>query len=144
MERNGAQFVGEHFLLVEAGLELGSLVNKLRDHQCQAAVWLEQGQWKRLSAEVLPQILLQGGEGLRESANTVGASLKTLPMGTPLDEIRQGLEQEGWVGLTCDGQLVELVNWASWVRHAARHRLGMATSFSPEAARNDQPVSSRR
>lgn len=142
MDHSLAEMTGEHFLVLKEPSTLAAALDKLRDHQCSAAIWLEDGTWKLLTAKVLPRVLLQGNEALQAAARSVAEPLHILPLDSSLQSVQDALKSFGWVALGDQGHIQQLVNWASWARFAARHRLAGPYLFSPETGRNDVPVAS--
>lgn len=128
---------GEHFLTLEASLTIAQVMDKLRDHQSVVAVFAQEGSWRCLSGEVLPELLLQGAEALQQPAVERAKPLHTLSSESNLNQLHEGLKQHAWVGITHQGKLVQMLNWTSWARFAAQHRLASAYQFSPEWGRQD-------
>lgn len=141
MEQNLAkltlgQITGEHFLRVEEGLTLAQVVGKLRDHQCAAAVYQEGDQWRVISADILPELLLRGTDLLQQPVSALAQPLTTLKASEPVEQLRSALNQSTWVGAVHEGTLVSLLHWTSWARFTAHRRVASPYLFSPEWGRN--------
>lgn len=126
---------GEHFLKVDAADSVSQVVDKLRDHQCAAAVFSVGEKWQVVSAEILPWLLLKGSEALQEPVSAVGQPLPTLNPHDGLDRLKEALGQSAWVATVAEGVPVSLLSWASWARFTARHRVASPYLFSPEWGR---------
>ena len=140
MEQTLDQVMGEHFLRVEASESLAQVVDKLRDFECVAAVYSDGDDWKMVSAEILPDLLLKGGELLQQPVSALAQSLHTISPKAPVSGLHRALGQKSWVGYQKGGELVGLFNWASWARYTAAHRVASPYLFSPEWGREEAPL----
>ena len=134
------QLTGEHFLRVEANETLGQVVDKLRDHQCAAAIYAEGNEWRVVSAEILPELLLKGPEALQQPVSALAQPLPTLTRQDSLTQLHTALGRSTWVGSVHDGAIVSLLHWTSWARFTALHRVARPYVFSPEWGRNEAPL----
>jgi len=126
---------GEHFLRVDSADSIAKVVDKLRDHQCAAAVFSVGDSWQVVSAEILPLLLLKGPEALQEPVSAVGQPLPTLKPQDGLERLKEALGQSAWAATVADGNPVSLLSWASWARFTARYRVASPYLFSPEWGR---------
>jgi len=130
------QVAGEHFLRVQADESLAQVVDKLRDHQCAAAIYNDGGEWRVVSAQLLPELLLQGAEALQQPISALAQPLTTLSTQESLPKLAEALQKSTWVGALKDGQVVNLLHWTSWARFTASHRVATPYLFSPEWGSN--------
>lgn len=121
---------GEHFLRVEAAETMGSVFDRLRDHRCAAAVFLDNDQWRVVSARQLPAVLLEGALG-----DTVSQHSEALDFASG-DEVAERLparlEEHGWVAVLHGDAPGLLLNWISYARFLAQESLAAPFTFSPE------------
>jgi hypothetical protein len=134
------QLTGEHFLRVDASETLGQVVDKLRDHQCAAAIYPEGNEWRVVSAEILPELLLKGPETLQQPVSALAQPLHTLSLQDSLAHLHAALGRSTWVGAVREGVVVSLLHWTSWARFTARRRVASPYIFSPEWGRNEAPL----
>lgn len=131
---------GEHFLTVEASDSLATVMDRLRDHQCAAAIYPDGSNWCVVSAEVLPDVLCKGPAALHEPVSSVAQTLLVLSASDMLPALTQALHSHTWVGVLRDGRVVNLLHWTSWARFTAQRRVAGAYRFSPEWGRTDIPM----
>ncbi|MBS2039809.1 hypothetical protein JST97_32795 [bacterium] len=132
------QIAGEHFLRVQADESLAQVVDKLRDHQCAAAIYSDNGQWKVVSAELLPELLLKGPDALQQPVSALAQPLATLACNEPLSKLSGALEKNTWVGAVDGTEVKSLLHWTSWARFTARRRVAKPYLFSPEWGSNQK------
>ncbi|MFN8610083.1 MAG: hypothetical protein U0931_21250 [Vulcanimicrobiota bacterium] len=132
------QIAGEHFLRVQADESLAQVVDKLRDHRCAAAIYSENGQWKVVSAEILPELLLKGPDALQQPVSALAQTLLTLAGSEPASKLSAALEKNTWVGATDGSEVKSLLHWTSWARFTARRRVAKPYLFSPEWGSNQK------
>lgn len=132
------QIAGEHFLRVQADESLAQVVDKLRDHQCAAAIYSDNGQWKVVSAEILPELLLKGPDALQQPVSALAQPLLTLASSEPLSKLAGALEKHTWVAAIEGSEVKSLLHWTSWARFTARRRVAKPYLFSPEWGSNQK------
>jgi hypothetical protein len=132
------QIAGEHFLRVQADESLAQVVDKLRDHQCAAAVYCDNGQWKVVAAEILPELLLKGPDALQQPVSALAQPLAILALGDHADKLKTALDKNTWVGAADGAEVKSLFHWTSWARFTARRRVAKPYLFSPEWASNQK------
>ena len=132
------QITGEHFLRIGADESLAQVVDKLRDHQCAAAVYSDNGAWRVVSAEILPELLLKGPDALQQPVSALAQTLTTLAMGDSLAKLSEALHKSTWVGAVEGNEVKSLLHWTSWARFTAGHRVAKPYLFSPEWGSNQK------
>ena len=137
---NLGEITGEHFLRVEASETLAQVIDKLRDHQCAAAIFAEGGQWRVISADLLPEWLLQGQESLQKEVSTVAEPLTTLSSQDSLAKLQAALTSHTWVGAVSQGDVVSMLHWTSWARFTAQRRVTSPYVFAPEWGHKEAPL----
>ncbi|MBX3167832.1 MAG: hypothetical protein KF760_10490 [Candidatus Eremiobacteraeota bacterium] len=126
------EIAGEHFLRVTADESLAQVVDKLRDHQCAAAIYSDNGAWRVVSAEILPELLLKGPDALQQPVSALAQPLMTLASSDSLSKLSEALQKNTWVGACHGGEVKSLLHWTSWARFTATHRVAKPYLFSPE------------
>ncbi|MBN9415553.1 hypothetical protein ABS71_09370 [bacterium SCN 62-11] len=132
------QISGEHFLRVAADESLAQVVDKLRDHRCAAAVYNDNGSWRVVSADVLPELLLKGPEALQQPVSALAQPLTTLAVGDSLNKLSDALHKSTWVGALEGNEITSLLHWTSWARFTAGQRVAKPYLFSPEWGSNQK------
>ena len=132
------QIAGEHFLRVAADENLAQVVDKLRDHQCAAAVYSDNGAWRVVSAEILPELLLKGPDALQQPVSALAQPLATLAVGDSLAKLSDALHKSTWVGAIEGSEVKSMLHWTSWARFTAGHRVAKPYLFSPEWGSNQK------
>lgn len=130
---------GEHFLQVEAGDTLASVLDRLRDHQCVAAVYGDGASFQVLGPDVIPELICKGPEALSQPISSLAQPLLVLAHSEPVSALSKALQSHAWIGVVRDGKLCSLLDWSSWARFTAQRRLASAYRFSPEWGRTDIP-----
>jgi len=130
------QVAGEHFLRVQADESLAQVIDKLRDHQCAAAIYSDGGEWRVVSAQLLPELLLKGAEALQQPISALAQPLTMLSTQDPLAKLAEALQKCTWVGAADGGEIKSLLDWTSWARFTACHRVAKPYLFSPEWGSN--------
>lgn len=132
------KIAGEHFLRVTADESLAQVVDKLRDHQCAAAVFNHDGDWRVVSAELLPELLLKGPDALQQPVSALAQTLITLALSDSLANLADALQKSSWVAALDGTEIKSLLNWTSWARFTAGHRVAKPYLFSPEWGSNQK------
>ena len=136
MQQSLAGVQGEHYLVVEAELSVGQVLERMRDHRCQAAIFQQDGAWKVFSAQGLAQLLLTGPEALKAPVSSQGQPVHRLAEGSAVGELGAALRNHAWVAVGSD-QPAAVFNWSSWARYCARYQIAQDYTFSPESGRAD-------
>lgn len=134
------QLMGEHFLVVDASESVAQVVDKLRDHQSSAAVYQVEGEWRVLSAELLPELILKGTAALQQPVSSCNQVVPILKSSDSLEKLQLGLQKHAWVGVVSGDKMDRMLNWSSWMRFSAQERLARPYLFSPEWGRLDSPA----
>lgn len=129
---------GEHFLRVSAEESLAQVVDKLRDHQCAAAIYSDNGTWRVVSAEILPELLLKGSDALQQPVSALAQTLTTLAISESPAKLLEALQKNTWVGATEGGEVQSMLHWTSWARFTAARRVAKPYLFSPEWGSNQK------
>ena len=104
---------GEPFLDIDANESLAAAAKKLRDHECAAVVYQLEETWRILPAELLPWLLMMRPEALDKPVSALAQPLTTFSDMASAAAIEGALQWHPWVGVTREGKLVRLLQWAS-------------------------------